>query len=476
MIRTSTALAFLALLLFAPAAPAAGEIADAGDLPASAQDLSGGGVERIEGTFQDGFDVDMYRLCLPGGGTFSATTVGGTAVDTQLFLFDSSGLGVYGNDDVGGLRQSTLPAGHARTPQAAGPYYLAVTPFNRDPSSALGPIFPATGAVLEPSGSGASEPVSVWFGRAGGVGSYSVGVTGATCGPVDTTAPIVDLRRPLDGAQVARGEAVEVDFSCADEPGGSGIASCVGTVADGALLDTSTPGPVSVTVTARDVAGNEASLTHTVTVVVRDESAPLIDLRSPLDGAVYLLDEPVAADYGCADEAGGSGLVACAGTVPDGDPVDTGSVGDKTFTVEAADGAGNAARARSAYRVVYDFGGFLWPVRNRPRVNRWRAGQTVPIRFELGGDQGMDVLEEGWPRVAEVECGSDAEPQTGEPARHPRWFKELSYRKRKGRYMLLWKTERSWSGSCRQFMLKLEDGTVKRADFDFTRRAPGRRG
>jgi hypothetical protein len=264
-----------------------------------------------------------------------------------------------------------------------------------------------------------------------------------------------------------------VDFSCADESGGSGLASCVGTPADGALLDTSTPGPVSVTVTARDVAGNQTVVTQTVTVVAGDGTAPAIDLRSPLGRAVYLLDEEVVADFSCQDEPFGSGLASCLGTVADGAAIDTGSVGEKTFRVDAADAAGNTAVARSVYRVVYDFEGFLWPVRNRPHVNRWLAGVPVPIRFELNGNQGLDMIEDGWPQVARIQCGSDTEPAGGEPGRHPRWFRELAYRKRKARYLFLWGTERDWAGSCRQFMLKLDDGTVKRADFAFLGRPRG---
>lgn len=385
MIRFSVVLATAAALLMAPHANAASESGDAGDLPAGAQDLSAESVVEIEGTFAAPDDVDMYKLCLPAGGGFSASTVGGSTVDTQLFLFDSAGLGVYGNDDDGSSRQSTLPAGHPLTPQAAGEYYLAVGPFNLDPSSAGGLIFPTLAPVLAPTGPGASQPVSEWSGRLSGAGSYRVTLTGAGCSRPDTTPPSVDL-------------------------------------------------------------------------------------RSPLDGAVYLLDEPVEADYSCADEPGGAGLASCAGTLADGAVVDTSTVGERAFRVDAADAAGNATVARSVYRVVYDFEGFLRPVRNRPHTNRRLAGLPVPIRFELGGDHGLDVVEEGWPRVAQIECGSGDEPADGEPAGHPRWFRELAFRRRKERYVFMWRTERDWAGTCRQFMLKLDDGTVKRADFRFVGR------
>jgi hypothetical protein len=384
MIRFPLALAAAALLLFAPMAAAAAETGDAGDLLPGAQDLTPGGVTQIDGNFANSSDVDLYRLCLPGGGSFSASTVGGSVVDTQLFLFDSSGRGVYGNDDDGSSRQSTLPAGDPLTPAAAGEYYLAVAPYNRDPNSDAGPIFASLGPVLAPTGIGGGQPVSGWSGRVSGMGPYRVVVTGASC-------------------------------------------------------------------------------------VAPDSTPPTIDLRTPFDGAEYLLDEDVAADYGCTDEPGGSGLVSCVGTVADGAAVDTSSVGERTFEVDAADAAANTAVARSVYRVVYDFEGFLWPVRNPPATNHWRAGLPVPIRFELDGDRGRDVIEEGWPQVAQIECGSGAEPASGEPARHPRWFRELAFRKRTARYVFLWRTRREWAGTCRRFLLRLNDGTVKRADFEFVR-------
>jgi hypothetical protein len=472
--RIPAALAILSLLALAPAASAAVEQGDAGDLPASAQDLTAQATERIDGGLAEGTDVDMYRLCLDGSGSFSASAVGGTAVDTQLFLFDSAGRGLYANDDDrDGVLQSRLPAGHALTPLAQGEYLLAVGVYNIDPFSAGGPIFPLDGGpgVFGPSEAGGADPVIGWGGRPGGSGgAYALSLTGTRCAPGDdTTPPSIDLRSPADGAVVSPGDRVEVDFSC-DDQGGSGLESCVGTVPDGGVLDTSVPGPVSVTITARDRAGNVAALTHTVRVVGLDLTPPSIRLLSPLDGAVYLLDQEVRADYACADEEGGSGLASCAGPVADGGLVDTGSVGRHEFTVAASDHAGNGATATSRFRVVYDFDAFLWPVRNRPRVNTWLAGVPVPIRFELGGNQGLDVIEDGWPQVAVVGCDFAAEPERGEPAKHPRWFRELVYRKRKKRYVFLWRTERDWAGSCRQFMLKLKDGTVRRADFRFVRR------
>ncbi len=82
----------------------------------------------------------------------------------------------------------------------------------------------------------------------------------------DTDAPQVTLSTPADGANYARGPTVAVDYACADEPGGSGLASCVGTVADGAAIDTASLGTHTFTVTATDNAGNDRTLSVGYTV------------------------------------------------------------------------------------------------------------------------------------------------------------------------------------------------------------------
>ena len=146
-----------------------------------------------------------------------------------------------------------------------------------------------------------------------------------------------------------QGAELVVDFSCSDS-GGSGLASCVGSVADGALLDTSELGEASVTVTALDHAGNQTVVTHTVTVV--DETKPTISVTTPAEGAEYELGEEVLADYSCADEPNGSGLDSCVGSVANGAAVDTASLGDKTFTVNASDEAGNTRSKSVTYTVV----------------------------------------------------------------------------------------------------------------------------
>ncbi len=79
----------------------------------------------------------------------------------------------------------------------------------------------------------------------------------------DTDGPTIDIASPLAGARFEVNETVLASFSCADA--GTGVESCVGTVADGAAIDTSSQGH-EFTVTATDKAGNVSTKTVQYTV------------------------------------------------------------------------------------------------------------------------------------------------------------------------------------------------------------------
>src|SRR5581483_11811328 len=78
---------------------------------------------------------------------------------------------------------------------------------------------------------------------------------------VDVTKPTVTITTPADGAVYGQNSVVDAVFSCADELGGSGLASCTGTTADGSPIATSTLGAHTFTVTATDNPGNPPPLT-----------------------------------------------------------------------------------------------------------------------------------------------------------------------------------------------------------------------
>jgi hypothetical protein len=272
----------------------------------------------------------------------------------------------------------------------------------------------------------------------------------------DRTAPTVTIDTPADGATYGLGENVTAHYSCSDEPDGSGLASCNGPVPDGAPLYTSHVGTYTFTVSAADHAGNTANARATYQVV--DRTPPSISIATPADHAVYTLGQAVVADYACTDQPGGSGLASCSGPVASGAAIDTATVGDKSFTVTATDGAGNVAHASRSYSVVYDFSGFFAPVAAAyPATNSLPAGDAIPFKFRLHGNQGLDVLAAGSPTWASCGSAGDTTPARG----------TLSYSASNDRYTYLAATDKAWRGACRDLVLTLRDGTTHRARIAF---------
>jgi hypothetical protein len=92
----------------------------------------------------------------------------------------------------------------------------------------------------------------------------------SNAGSVSAPAPTVSITTPTDGASYLQGQVVNASYSCATPPGGTGVASCVGTVANGAAINTSTPGGHAFSVAATDNSGQTTtkSISYTVTNVV----------------------------------------------------------------------------------------------------------------------------------------------------------------------------------------------------------------
>jgi beta-glucosidase len=117
------------------------------------------------------------------------------------------------------------------------------------------------------------------------------------------------------------------------------------------------------------------------------------------------------------------------------------------------------------FRVTYRFDGFRDPVSNPPALNKANAGSSVPLKFGLGGDVGLNVLASGSPTSRPINCTS-GQP-TGAPATPTVGLGGLSYDPTRDEYSYGWKTEKSWAGSCRELTLALTDGTTHVARFTF---------
>jgi len=57
---------------------------------------------------------------------------------------------------------------------------------------------------------------------------------------------------------------------------------------------------------------------------------------------------------------------------------------------------------------TYTFGGFLPPVDPLPALNSMKAGAAVPVKFSLGGDQGLAIFAAAYPRSQAIACDSTA--------------------------------------------------------------------
>jgi hypothetical protein len=191
-----------------------------------------------------------------------------------------------------------------------------------------------------------------------------------------------------------------------------------------------------------------------------DGTAPTITIRKPTSSGtdqpdVYTVGQVVLADYECSDS--GSGVRHCDGPVADGDPIDTHAPGTFEFRVFAADQAGNPAYRSAWYRVVYPFSGFAAPVANGA-LNDLRAGDSVPLKFSLGGAYGLDVVTDAAQR--QIDCASGAPLGAASAAGGA-----LTYNATQTRYLYNWSSQKAAAGTCRSVTLTLRDGTRHEADF-----------
>jgi hypothetical protein len=200
------ALGLFAVLLVPVRAATYTEQGDAGDLLGTAQLATGTpltSLTAINGTISltNGIsDGDMFQIYINSPSTFSASTTafvpGANNFDTQLFLFNSSGIGVVTNDDDpgGSGAQSNIPAGNGFviTP---GTYYLLIDGSGRYPVNMVNQLsFPnftdnttdPTG-VYGPTGPGGSDPLAGYTGNSSEGGNYSIALTGVIIVPEPST-------------------------------------------------------------------------------------------------------------------------------------------------------------------------------------------------------------------------------------------------------------------------------------------------
>ena len=108
-----------------------------------------------------------------------------------------------------------------------------------------------------------------------------------------------------------------------------------------------------------------------------------------------------------------------------------------------------------------NFTGFFAPVGNMPSMNATKAGSAVPLKFTISGYDGSEVLKVGSPSSMPVQCTAGAAEMGAASG-------NVGTLQRAGNsYTYVWKTNATWAGTCRKFVLTLTDGSTHKALFRF---------
>ncbi|HEV2782863.1 MAG TPA: PxKF domain-containing protein [Actinophytocola sp.] len=112
------------------------------------------------------------------------------------------------------------------------------------------------------------------------------------------------------------------------------------------------------------------------------------------------------------------------------------------------------------------FTGFFAPVDNLPTINMMNAGRAVPVKFRLCGDQGLDIFAPGSPASQQIDCDT-ADPVDAVEETITAGGSSLHYNASTGTYHYVWKTDPAWAGTCRAFLLTLNNNSTHTAHFQF---------
>jgi hypothetical protein len=287
--------------------------------------------------------------------------------------------------------------------------------------------------------------------------SFETGVRSDSAGQVIISYDLESIpptaspsQNPAANANGWNNTDVTISWNWADNQGGSGVdlANCTQT------SSSSGEGQQTLSASCADLAGNQGSATYSVKV---DKTAPTLNpVVSP---------NPVPLGSSATVTANASDSLSSIASQSCG-ALDTTSAGTKTVTCTATDNAGNTASASVTYQVAYGWSGFFQPIDNLPTVNSAKAGSAIPVKFSLGGDQGLNIFASGYPKVQQVACGSGAPTDEIEQT-VTSGASGLSYDATTNTYSYTWKTDKKWAGSCRQLVLKLVDGSEHIAGFQF---------
>jgi hypothetical protein len=108
---------------------------------------------------------------------------------------------------------------------------------------------------------------------------------------------------------------------------------------------------------------------------------------------------------------------------------------------------------------AYAWTGFFQPVDNAPTFNSVKAGSSVPVRFGLGGNHGLNIFAAGYPKLVPTPCPGAGAALDDIEQTVTAGGSGLSYDPTSTQYTSVWKTEQGWAGKCGQLVVRLNDLT-----------------
>jgi uncharacterized repeat protein (TIGR01451 family) len=425
------------------------EFADPG---ASAVDGSGQSVD-VSVSYTGGFNAET-----PATGTYTATytaTEGANSVSTERTIV------------------VTDTEGPAITINGANPYKIqqgSCSPFVDPGASALDTCAGAKAVTSSISGPGGATSVNT-----GIAGTYTVTYT-ATDGTHQSTAtrtvivgtfPEDEVDQPgssnIPPTITLNGDD-QITLECGSaftDPGATAtVCGNAVTVNTTGTVNTHAPGTYTINYSAT---ANGFTTDATRIVTVQDTVAPVITLNGAnpmtIGFGTTFTDPGATASDGCAGDL--TSAIVVTGSV------DTNTVGFYALTYTVSDPSGHSdTKVRTVEVSPYNFTGFFAPIDNPPTLNEMKAGQAAPVKFSLGGNQGLNIFAAGSPSSVQISCSSTA-PISDVEETETAGSSSLSYDAASDRYKYTWKTESSWKNTCRQLTVTLRDGTVHTALFKF---------
>ncbi|MBI5559815.1 MAG: SBBP repeat-containing protein [Deltaproteobacteria bacterium] len=194
------------------------------------------------------------------------------------------------------------------------------------------------------------------------------------------------------------------------------------------------------------------------TSVLVDNTPPQVSINTPADGAVYILNQNVLANWSASDLL--SGMASAAGSVKSGEAIDTSFAGTKGVSVTATDNAGNQTTKTVIYYVRYGYSGILPPI-NPDGTSVFKLGRTVPVKFRLtdfsGGYISTAAARLYLAKVVDGVVGSEIEAASAGGANTGNYFR---YDTTGNQYIFNLDTKDLSAGEW-QLRISLDDGTSK---------------